>query len=311
MNTTNQLNDSIGVVVGRFQSDHMHPGWCHLIDTVKALHRDVLIVVGVSPFPMPPKNILPYDMRKEMILEQYPDVVVVPHADCRSNADWSQGLDALITKMAGDSGAILYGSRDSFLPSYEGTFPTHYIEQKGDFSATRHREEMVRNPGNSADIRRGILLGYLTRLPVVRPMVDIAVIKGETGEVLLGGKHDDPADTWRFIGGLVDPTDETLERAAKRECIEETSGIEVDDLLYVGSTKTTNWRYGDGADPKSETGITSLFVARYVFGAPRPADDIARLTWIPLKDMSSVLVEEHLPLGAMLQRFLLKQTVVL
>ncbi len=56
---------------------------------------------------------MPVSMRKDMILEAYPNVEVETLADYPTNEEWSQELDVLLKQKIGND-AMLYGSRDSF-----------------------------------------------------------------------------------------------------------------------------------------------------------------------------------------------------
>ena len=44
----NTKNNSVGVIVGRFQTPYLHEGHCKLIDTAMKNHYKVLIFIGVS-----------------------------------------------------------------------------------------------------------------------------------------------------------------------------------------------------------------------------------------------------------------------
>ena len=92
------------------------------------------------------------------------------------------------------------------------------------------------------------------------PTVDI-IIEVEKGILLIQRKH--PPYGWALPGGFVD-YGESLEEAARREAMEETSlGVEL--ISQLGA-------YSDpGRDPRKHT-ITVVFVAR-AEGQPRAADD--------------------------------------
>jgi bifunctional NMN adenylyltransferase/nudix hydrolase len=290
---------TVGVIVGRFQVAELHEGHQHLFDRVRAQHEDVLVVLGTPEFPTP-RNPLSYDMRKHMVETSYPGVAVVKLQDHPSDAHWSSELDRIVAAHCGEKRAVLYASRDSFALVYTGAFEVCEVDELPNINGTSCRESIAATEGRSEEFRRGVIYAFKKRLAVTRPMVDVAVLREETGHVLLAGKATDKDDEWRFIGGLVDPTDVSLEMAAKRETGEETSHIEVDDVRYVGSRAISDWRYrGTG-----ESGITTLFRAKYIFGAPRPADDIVRLAWIPYAEVMTKLTDEHRPLGELLMKHL-------
>nr|MBP9758042.1 NUDIX domain-containing protein [Candidatus Paceibacterota bacterium] len=181
-----------------------------------------------------------------------------------------------------------------------GTYRTELVPELEGFSGTEERAKCLSSKSSTAAYREGVVHGYMSRLKVTRPMVDIAVLKRREGMVLLGGKPTDPPDQWRFPGGLVDPTDPTLEYAAKREAGEELSNIEIDDVTYIGSTSVNDRRYrGTG-----EYAITAMCIASYIFGAARPGDDLSRVEWFPIAKLPKVLVPEHRKLGEMLSNYL-------
>lgn len=297
----NTKTGGIGVIVARFQVPELHAGHRYLIDHVRERHEDVLVVLGTPEFPTP-RNPLSYEMRKHMVDHIYRGIHFEKIFDHPSNEVWSKNLDRLIKGYADGKDVVLYASRDSFFSVYSGEHKTRLVPELEGVSGTNCRKHLIEKYPNSDDFRKGVIYAWETRLAVTRPMVDVAVLRRNTSKVLLAGKKTDPADKWRFIGGLVDQTDPSLEYAAKRETIEETSHIEVDNLRYVGSSKVGDWRYNDSG----EAGITTLFTAEYIFGIPRARDDIMRLAWFPYNKINDVLVESHEVLGEMLIKHLSK-----
>lgn len=301
---THQENP-VGIIVARFQVHRLHAGHRALINYVRARHApgDVLIVLGSSEFPTP-KNPLPYLMRRKMVYESFKDVMIATVRDHPSNEEWSRRLDTAIAVHFPGRAATLYGSRNCFFSAYQGTHQTHEVPEFGAWNGTATRRKLAEKIDGSAEFRAGIIHAYETRLPVTRPMVDIAVMRNDRSEVLLAGKRTDPEHQWRFLGGLVDPTDVSLEMAARREAMEEASMIEVSDPTYVGSMTVNDWRYrGSG-----EFGHTMLFVSDFVFGGPRPSDDVSRLRWVPIEKMCEHLIDMHRPLGEMLTGYLAKKS---
>ena len=85
-------------------------------------------------------------------------------------------------------------------------------------------------------------------------------------------------DALRFPGGFVDPTDDNLEYAAKRELGEEAPGISVEgDMNYLGSYLMDDWRYTD-----EDKIMTALFHGEYTFGTTQAGDDLVFVGWFPL-----------------------------
>ena len=112
------------------------------------------------------------------------------------------------------------------------------------------------------------------------PTVDI-IIETAGGIVLIERKNDPKG--WALPGGFVD-YGETLEAAAMREALEETS-LRVTDLRLLGC-------YSDpGRDPRRHT-ISTVYVAR-ASGIPAAADDAADLAVFSLNELPAVLCFDH------------------
>ncbi len=126
----------------------------------------------------------------------------------------------------------------------------------------------------------------MNRYPTVFATVDVVIRKGN--QLLLGRK---PHQTkFRFVGGFTDPAlDNSYEDAAKREAKEET-GIDVQSVKYLGSTRIDDPRYRNTPDCI----ITHLFEATEWSGEPFASDDIAELKWFDRELLSVAdFVEEH------------------
>lgn len=112
------------------------------------------------------------------------------------------------------------------------------------------------------------------------PTVDI-IIEVAGGIVLIERKNDPKG--WALPGGFVD-YGETLEAAAIREALEETS-LHVTNLRLLGC-------YSDPArDPRQHT-ISTVYVAQ-ASGIPAAADDAASLAVVPVTDLPSELCFDH------------------
>ena len=293
-----------GVVVGRFQVPELHPGHHHLLQAAAA-HNDSLLVVLGSPRSLATaRNPLSFAVRKSMITKAYPAAVVVEQFDHPSDEVWSHNLDALIAaSLPRNHEAVLYGSRDPFFPHYFGTYKTQTVPELPGHTGTVCRMETARTLRTSPDFRAGIIHAETTRLPRVFPTVDVAVLRPSTQQVLLASKKAD-GGRLRFIGGFVDPTDTSLEQAARRETYEETGGLGTEDYCYLGSALIDDWRYRTTEDRI----VTTFFSALYTHGFPTPSDDIDTLAWIPYDQIRNVLSPGHLPLGEMLLARLAKNS---
>ena len=126
----------------------------------------------------------------------------------------------------------------------------------------------------------------MNRYPTVFATVDVVIRKGD--KLLLGRKSHQ--SKFRFVGGFADPAfDNSYEDAAKREAKEET-GIDVQSVKYLGSTRIDDPRYRNTPDCI----ITHLFEATEWSGEPVASDDIAELKWFDRNELrASDFVDEH------------------
>jgi bifunctional NMN adenylyltransferase/nudix hydrolase len=288
----------IGVLIGRFQVPELHGAHKELIDKVAGWHRKFLVVLGCSPTLVSRHNPLDFQARKLMINTHYPELPVMPLMDHPDDHEWSRELDRRIREVFPVGTVTLYGGRDSFIPYYSGQFvcqeiePTSYVAASG----TLERRNASLEVRSSADWRAGVVYAAYNRYPQVFPTVDVAVTR-ETGdgglEILLAKKPEEK--NYRLIGGFVNPHDNSLESAARREVLEE-SHIEISAPEYVGSYLVDDWRYRNEVDKI----MTTLFLARYTFGAIQPDDDIEELRWFNLNREFACndVVASHKPLLA-------------
>lgn len=126
----------------------------------------------------------------------------------------------------------------------------------------------------------------MNRYPTVFATVDVVIRKGD--QLLLG--RNAHQTKFRFVGGFSDPAlDNSYEDAAKREANEET-GIDVQTVIYLGSTRIDDPRYRNTPDCI----ITHLFEATEWSGEPVASDDIAELKWFKRSELSAEdFVDEH------------------
>lgn len=289
----------VGVIVGRFQTDKLHRGHIDLIQHVCDAHEKVVIFLGVSPLWATRNNPLDFQSRKQMLQAEFPDVVINYIEDMASDAKWSTALDRQVSRVVAPSqSAVLYGSRDSFIPYYSGRYETRELEPEQVYSASEERRRIAAgNTRATADFRAGVIWATQNRYPAGLPTVDIAIVEGD--KLLLARKPNE--DHLRFPGGFFDPTrDTSLEDTAIREAREETT-LEVSSPVFVGSTVVDDWRYRSEVDKI----VTSLFVVERTAGSPKPEDDIAETRWVDWRGSNVTLVNEHKPLGAMLYNYLI------
>ena len=290
----------VGVIVGRFQTDTLHKGHLDLIQHVCDAHEKVVMFLGVSPLWATRNNPLDFQARKQMVQAEFPNLVINYVEDMASDDKWSAALDRQISRVVTPSqSAVLYGSRDSFIPHYTGRYDTRALESEQVYSASEERRRIsAGNTRQTADFRAGVIWATQNRYPAGLPTVDIAVIDGT--KLLLARKPDETK--LRFPGGFFDPRkDKSLEDAAQREAREETT-LEVSEPAFIGSLVVDDWRYRAEADKI----VTSLFLCKRVFGTAKPDDDIAETRWVDIHALKpEQLVTEHQPLFEMLSNYLL------
>jgi bifunctional NMN adenylyltransferase/nudix hydrolase len=273
------------IIVGRFQVHELHEGHLDIIEQVRAKHKHVTIFLGVTATLTTRNNPLDFTSRKQMLLQHFPEITVLPMPDTPLDADWSKNLDARIKEVHPNSKIMLYGGRDSFIKSYSGHYPTMVLEQKLYRSGTDIRHAVSLEVLSSPDFRAGMIFAAYNQYPKIFATVDIAVFNEAKTAILLARK--DYQTQFRFIGGFVDPTDESFEDAAKRETREE-AGIEIKDLTYICNLKVDDWRYRREVDKV----MTTLYACTLASGTPTPMDDIVELKWF---SYASVQVEDIVP----------------
>lgn len=277
---------SYAVIIGRFQVTNLHAGHRYLFETAVKAHDKLLIILGVSGGQPTERNPLDAKTRILMLQREYPEAVIKTHPDQASDEIWSERLDELIDAETEGNG-VIYGSRDCFASHYRGRYPVSLLKEIPMVSGERCRKGINDRPLDDRKFRQGVIYAQQTRFPTSYQTVDIIVYRKETNQILLGRKMDDAG--WRFIGGFVDPTDTSLEHAAKRECYEETGGIEVGTPRYIGSARINDHRYRGTTDGV----MTAIFAVQYIFGAPQASDDLDELKWVNIEAVEEFLVDNH------------------
>ncbi len=305
MNATT-ANQDVGIIVGRFQFHELQPDHINQIQEILDKHNRVIIVLGNSPVRNTFNNPLDFRPRAEMIKEKFPKMEVIYIKDVALNEEWSRTLDKLIHDHIKTTQTVLiYGSKDNFLNRYTGKFPTQELETKTFISDAEIRRGIINGYNPSKDFRAGMIAATAERFPTAFQCVDIAIVNENGTEMLIARKPLEKK--WRFVGGFSDPNSESLEIDAKRETQEET-GVEVDNITYLGSTKIKDWRYAGERDCIK----TALFVAKYIFGRPKGADDIAEVKWVKINEVQKkdFVDEHHVLLDIFMTKFLLNKDVV-
>ncbi len=305
---------NVAVIVARFQVHDLTEAHQDLIDTVFDAHARVIIFLGVSQVRGDTHNPLPPESRAQMIQEvyppaQYPNLTIDRIKDEPTDEGWSESLDAAIREHLGPADkALLYGSRDSFLSHYKGSFKTRELESTHVISGTEIRKQLAAAPQAHPLFRAGVIYASHQRYPTAYPTVDVAAVKIKEKQVLLVRKPNEYL--WRFPGGFVSPTDDSCEAAAIRELHEET-GQEtgLSSIHYIGSRRMDDWRYR----PSKDKIMTHLFIA-CTRGPLKAADDVAEAAWFNYDPRNpdtlyQRIVETHRPLYLMLVEYLNREGV--
>lgn len=297
--SVNPKEFEVGVIIARMQTPKLHAAHRGLMDIVCSNHKKVILFLGVPVVEQTKRNPLDFATRKAMVQAEWPDITILPLRDQREHEDWSDILDQKIKEPYGNRSAILYGSRESFIPYYHGKYQTIELIGNNDLkSGTEIRDDVSRETLSTEDFRKGVIYANYGRYPVIMPCADIVVYDPTNDSILLGRKPKEKL--FRFIGGHVEVTDSCYEAAALKELSEEASGITVCEnistLKYICSGKIKDWRH---AKETSEI-FSTLFLATRMSGKAKAGDDIEEVIWIPVEDIldyekySKIIVPEHI-----------------
>lgn len=282
----------VGVIVARFQSDQLTEGHRDLLDFVLSQHEKVLVFLGLSPLLTTSNDPLDFQARRQMIREAYPErnypnLEILYIKDINNDKAWSTFLDDQISSVAQCQSVVLYGSRDSFIPHYKGTYQTVELEASLNISGTEIRKRIKSKTRPTHDFRAGVIWAAYNQYPTVFSTVDVAVLNEDESELLLGRKAFE--HKWRFLGGFADINSESDEIDAKRE-VNEECGLEVSYPEYICSMRIDDWRYRKQKDKIR----TRFFKAKRIFGHAQANDDIEEVKWFKISDLKpEMLVGSH------------------
>ena len=294
--------ENVGVIVARFQVHKLTKGHQLLISEALSQCDRVLILLGESASRITSDNPLPFKTRKSMIRN---DVVIRNHLhrlqikplhDHSSDSVWSAKLDNEVQRTFPDVNNVkIYSGRNGIRDYYHGHFPIKEMSFDIDhINATEVRSLIYKQARPSVKFREGIIYAAQHKYPISYQTVDIAIVDQKHESVLVCRK--DGEDNYRFIGGFVDTTDNTLEDAAKRE-VKEECAVETTNYRYLGSFRIDDWRYRRSSDKI----MTALFICDYVSGISSAQDDIAETRWLSFEMMEKTeFMPEHEKLKAKL-----------
>ncbi len=285
----------VGVVVCRVHTDLPHAGHQKLLKAANE-HSNLVILVGCAQFPLTKGNPLDFPTRKQMLQTCFPDAIILPLHNQKSDAVWSKKLDQAVNSIFPFQQKILYGSRDSFFSKYSGNFKYEMVEEVPGMAATNKREELGRTPINDPVFRAGVIYASQNLYPRVQPTVDIGIYRKvkDSYQILLGQKEN--STEWYFPGGFVDIKDNGLEEAAAREAHEETNILVVKcrdwikNFKYVTSVHVNDWR----SQPDCQV-MTTFFALEYKngMGVVRAGDDLKKVKWFSTKQAPSAISPTH------------------
>jgi bifunctional NMN adenylyltransferase/nudix hydrolase len=288
-------DEAVGVVVARFQVPALHEGHRYILDYVLERHKTALVILGCSPI-MTDRNPLSFEMRRGMIESAYPQKFMIVSSDSlpSSYEERSRRIDEIIRNTFPNRNAVIYGSRDSFVHTYQGGFETHEVPTIFSGSATEIREKV--DVIDSVDFRSGVIYANLHRKRVGYPTVDVAILNQTADQVLLVGKKDEEGRL-RFPGVFFDPElDDSYESAGVRCVAKEIPGITTTSLQLLQSLKLDDWRFRKTYDRV----VTILLQAQYLGGLPLSGKGVDQVTWVNLNNLEKVLVDCHQPLAKLL-----------
>lgn len=296
---TQKKTAEVGVIIGRFQVHDLHRAHIDLIIEVQKRHKRVIVMIGSTPgVKVSRRNPLDYHTRMLMIQKKFPNSapIIIPLNDHPCDKQWSSTVDSKIAELFDfETTALLYGSRDGFIPYYCGKHQTVELAAKHKISGSSVRKMVSDEVRAHSEFRRGCVYAAFNRHKVVYQTVDIAIINYDTttndGKVVLGRKRTDPTGKYRFPGGFVNPeVDDDLESAAGREGREEVRDVAFSNVKFVCSKKINDWRYKNEADKI----MTCFFTATYMYGPINPGDDLDEVQWFPINSKTCEnIIDEH------------------
>jgi len=293
---------TIGVVVGRFQGVRLHEGHIQVINTAFRETNQLVIFVGVASKLGTKSNPLDFPTRVQMIKSQLNrDAIILPLFDHPDDKAWSALLDTTLRSMFPHDKCVLYHGRDSFAPKYSGKLALVEVTATGNIrSNTEHRADVANTPRDTEDFRAGIIYASQKHWPRINPTVDILAYSDT--HVLMGEKSAQPG-LLRFPGGYVD-REESLENAALRELVEETSLAVAPKPQYIMSTHIADWR-----DTPDSTTLTTFFGCKVDnLLEAKAGDDLSKVVLLThhqfLNLTNDMIVKEHHRLIYSAQRFI-------
>ena len=285
-------NNSVGVVVGRFQVHELHEAHLQLLNYVKNHNDHMIVFLGVKPAPADSLNPLDFQIRRAMISQVLSDITILPLMDQPTDEGWSKTLDSMLWNLYGDRPIKLYSGPDGFVPRYKGRYPTKELEFGVDKRGTDIRNAIASMEGASEEFRAGVIHA-LSNLPhrtyFTVDMICHRVRDGKL-EIVVVRKNSD-GGLWRLPGGFLGNNDSSLELAAKRELHEEIGIVSEGKAEYLFSTPVDDWRSRGATDVRH---MTAVFAIPYFSGPLEAQDDIDDAHWVSINMEDSVILKANM-----------------
>jgi nicotinamide mononucleotide adenylyltransferase len=129
-----------GIIIGRFQVPHLHPGHLMLIATALRECKKVVIFLGCSTVTDNEKYVYKTRYTRRMITDIFPQIDIFSLYDYDDDDKvWSESVDNYCDEFMDP---VLYHSRDSFRDRYTGKYPIKEVEEVPGYSGTQLRESL-------------------------------------------------------------------------------------------------------------------------------------------------------------------------
>ena len=324
--------EDLAVVIGRFQP--LHKGHIQLIQTAFQHGKKVLVLVGSSHIAPTTKNPFSYELRRDMIKSEFPNVEVRPIVDDLYNdQQWIASVHAAVEEF--NPGTVcLVGHKKDQSSWYLDAFPKwKYIENSAikDCDGTDIRNTLFGIIAFSKSVPESIkkviinwrdqnpdefqrlvdeyhfLKKYREQFsvlpyPPIFVTTDAVVINN--GYILLVRRGAQPGKgLWALPGGFVNQ-DERVENSMLRELKEETR-IKVNDRVLKAALRSTHVFDAPG---RSLRGRTITHAGLFVLNEPelpqvRGSDDADKARWMPISEFYNLetrktMYEDHWSIGS-------------
>jgi bifunctional NMN adenylyltransferase/nudix hydrolase len=261
MDTKKLYDKTVGGIIGRFQVPQLHAAHKELIETVLSKHKRVILCLGISHMPCIGNTPLNFEIRKQMILKDFPDITVIPLPDYPEDAAWSRNVDYTLFNLLSSTKIILYGGRDSFIPKYSGIFKTCELKlnSSNELSGKQSRTNIpIRD---MVAFREGICWAVNQQLPIIYPVL-YAIILNEENKILMIKPY---INTKYNIPSFFTVEEQFITLSYEQmlnDNIQCTFDLEISATIYIGSTRINQYKYGN----EEVSNMSLLFICKKIFG---------------------------------------------